>query len=415
MGWKRPQVLEEATAHVVTGVQEAPTAAARPEAPLQDGVPLLGIQTNIGSLMAQRNLGNSQVSARAAFARLSSGYRINGAQDDAAGLAIAESLRAQRRSMVVAERNTSDAISMVQTAEGALGEVSNMIQRMRELAVQSANGALGDGDRGYLHTEFQKLQEEIARVLDSTSFNGTNLLGEDPSRAPQVGTVTYTGPVYGVDATWLDLEKRFDFLQYDTTIDYVTDPGAKLGAIREFQVGIANTSSDRLAVDFYRPDLRSLLGVSATPAAIPGPILFPGGTITTYEGGFGSLRSITETAPATLVPPNITANVPSTVLPAAIYTAADARAALDVLDGSLRAISEKRAYFGAMLNRFDVVVSTLQTQRLDLSSAEGRIRDVDVAEETSFQARAQVGIQAGTSVLAQANTAPRGALALLRG
>ena len=109
--------------------------------------------------MAQRNLGNSQVSARAAFARLSSGYRINGAQDDAAGLAIAESLRAQRRSMVVAERNTSDAISMVQTAEGALGEVSNMIQRMRELAVQSANGALGDGDRGYLHTEFQKLQD----------------------------------------------------------------------------------------------------------------------------------------------------------------------------------------------------------------------------------------------------------------
>ncbi len=350
-----------------------------------------------------------------AFARLSSGYRVNGAKDDAAGLAIAESLRAQRRSMVVAERNTSDAISMVQTAEGALGEVSNMVQRMRELAVQSANGALADNDRGYLHTEFQELQEEIARVLDSTSFNGVNLLGEDPSRAPQLGTVTYTGPVYGVDATWLDLEKRFDFLQYDTTISYATDPSAKLGSTQDFQVGIANTAADRLSVDFYRPDLRSLLGVSATPAATPGPILFPGGTITTYEGGFGSTRNITETAPATLVPPNITANVPSSVLPAAIYTAEDARAALDVLDVSLRAISEKRAYFGALMNRFDVVVSTLQTQRLNVASSEGRIRDVDIADETATQARAQVGVQAGTSVLAQANTAPQSALALLRG
>jgi flagellin len=376
---------------------------------------LLGIQTNLGSLMAQRNLGKSQVSAQAASARLSSGYRINGAQDDAAGLAVAESLRSQRRATVVAERNAADAISMVQTAEGALGEVSNLVQRMRELAVQASNGALADTDRGFLHTEFQELQEEIARVLDGTSFNGRNLLGEDPSRAPQIGTVTFTGPVYGIDSTWLDLEKKFDFLQYDTTITYVTDPTARLGGTEEFQVGIQNTAADRIAVDFYRPDLRALLGVSATPAATPGPIVFPGGTITTYEGGFGSLNNITETAPSTLVPPNISSNVPSTVLPAAIYTASDARSAIDVLDESLRAIGEKRAYFGALLNRFDVVTATLQTQRLNVAAAESRIRDVDVADETSSQARAQVGVQAGTSVLAQANTAPQGALALLRG
>jgi flagellin len=376
---------------------------------------LLGIQTNLGALAAQRNLGNSQASVQLAAARLSSGYRINGARDDAAGLAVAESLRAQRRAMVVAERNTADAVSMVQTAEGALGEVSNLVQRMRELAVQSASGALADTDRGFLHTEFQALQAEIARVLDGTSFNGKNLLGEDPARAPQLGTVTFTGPVYGIDGTWTDGNQNFDFLQYDTTITYTTDPSARLGVTEEFQVGIQNTGTDRIAVDFYRPDLRSLLGVSATPAATPGPVLFPGGTITTYEGGFGSLNNITETAPSTLVPPNISSNVPSTVLPAAIYTATDARSALDVLDDSLRAISEKRAYFGAMLNRFDVVTATLQTQRLNVASAESRIRDVDVAEETSSQARAQVGMQAGTSVLAQANTAPQGALALLRG
>ena len=192
-------------------------------------------------------------------------------------------------------------------------------------------------------------------------------------------------------------------------------PAARLGATEEFQVGIQNSSVDRIAVDFYRPDLRSLLGVSSTPAATPGPILFPGGTITTYEGGFGSINSITETAPGTLVPPNISSNVPSVVMPAAIYTASDARSAIDVLDDSLRAISEKRAYFGALLNRFDVVTATLQTQRLNVAAAESRIRDVDVAEETSSQARAQVGSQAGTSVLAQANTAPQGALSLLRG
>lgn len=348
-------------------------------------------------------------------ARLSSGYRINGAKDDAAGLAVAESLRAQRRSMVVAERNTADAVSMVQTAEGALGEVSNLVQRMRELAVQASNGSLADTDRGFLHSEFRQLQDEVSRVLDSTSFNGTNLLGEDPARAPQLGSVTYTGPVYGVDTSWLDLEKSYDFLLYDTTITYVTDPSAKIGLTAEFQVGITNGPADRIPVDFFRPDLRTLLGVSSTPTATPGPILFPGGTITTYQGSFGNTNSITETAGPSLVAPNISSNAPSNILPAAIYTPGDARAALDVLDDSLQAISEKRAYFGAMLNRFEVVSAVLQTQRLNATAAESRIRDVDVAQESSAQARAQVGAQAGVSVLAQANMAPQGALSLLRG
>jgi flagellin len=134
------------------------------------------IQSNIASLEAQKNLGYNQAQLSVSFNRLSSGFRINSAKDDAAGLAISESLKSQIRSFTVAERNASDGISMAQTAEGALGEVHGILGRMRELAVQASNGSLTDTDRGFLQTEFSSLQAEITRIQGSARFNGRQLV-----------------------------------------------------------------------------------------------------------------------------------------------------------------------------------------------------------------------------------------------
>ncbi len=137
----------------------------------------LYINTNVASESAQKNLGANQSKLAVSFARLSSGLRINSAKDDAAGLAISESLKSQIRSFNVAERNASDGISMAQTAEGALGEVHDILGRMRELATQAANGSLTSTDRGFLQTEFSSLQDEITRIQGSAKFNGQSLVG----------------------------------------------------------------------------------------------------------------------------------------------------------------------------------------------------------------------------------------------
>jgi len=272
----------------------------------------LSIQTNVASLSAQKNLGQAQRSLGTSFNRLSSGLRINSAKDDAAGLAISESMRMQVRSYNVAERNSNDAISMAQTAEGALGEVSNVLGRMRELAVQGASGAITSADRQYLQTEFAAMQSEVKRILTSTKFNGAQLIQS--------------------------ASKAFDF-----------------------QVGINNSSDDRIKVTFGGVNLKSL----TASASVSG-------------------------------------------------SAGNSQKALDTIDTALTNVSTARARFGAAMNRFEVTSSNVQTARLNLTAAASRIRDVDVAEETATLSRSQVLATAGVSVLAQANSSPQLALGLLR-
>ncbi len=273
----------------------------------------LVIQTNVASLEAQRNLYKSQNALQTTFNKLSSGLRINTAKDDAAGLAISESLKAQVKSLTVNERNAGDAISMAQTAEGALGEISNIILRMRELAAQAANGSLQSADRSFIQTEFTNLQAETKRIMTSTKFNGKQLI---------------TSSVRS----------------------------------EQFQVGINNTSDDRIGISFGGIDLKTAMGTS-----------------TSVSGSAGN-----------------------------------ARAALDNLDTALSRVSQARSRFGAMMNRFETTISNIQSIRLNLSAANSRIRDVDVADEAATQSKNQVLTQAGTSVLAQANQTPQGALSLLR-
>lgn len=275
-------------------------------------MPLI-INTNVASLRAQNALQTSQSTVAQSFLRLSSGYRINSAADDAAGLAISESLRGKIRGYAVAERNTNNAISMTTVAEGGLAQVSGIVIRMRELAVQSANGDLSSTDRGYLDTEFQLLKDEIDRLANSTEFNGTILLG---------GTATSV----------------------------------------DFQVGIGTTSNDTIALNFG--------GVSVSGLGLSG------------------------------VNVSGTDNV-------------NAWTAIDSIDIALQSVSTARAQFGAASNRLQIAVTNTQAIRTNLAAANSAIRDVDVAEETSQLARSQVLLQAGASVLSQANQAPQLALSLL--
>ena len=273
----------------------------------------LVIQTNVASLQSQKNLATSQASLQTSFNRLSSGNRINTAKDDAAGLAISESMKTQIRSFTVAERNAGDAISMAQTAEGALGEITNIVGRMRELAVQASNGALQSSDRAFIQTEFSNLQAETKRIMTSTKFNGKKLINSASSS-------------------------------------------------EGFQVGINNTGDDRISISFGGIDLKTAMGTS-----------------TSVSG-----------------------------------SADNARKALDTLDTALATVSTARARFGAAINRLEVTTSNIQTVRLNLSAANSRIRDVDVADETASLSRQQVLTQAGTSVLSQANSSPQAALSLIR-
>ena len=275
----------------------------------------LYVNPNLAALEAQTNLARTQLAVGLSFQRLSSGYRINTAADDAAGLGISESLRAQVRSFTVAERNTNNAISMSQTAEGALGQIGGILTRMREIAVQSSNGDLTATDRGYLDTEYTNLKSEVDRIAQSTKFNGRDLLSGSSA-----------------------------------TVD--------------FQVGIQNSAVDRISVVFGNVSLTTL------------------GIASSSVGG---------------------------------ATATAAQTAIDEIDTAIQNVSTRRADFGAVMNRLQVSVSNIQSMRTTLSAANSRIRDVDVAEETSMLARSQVLSQAGTAILAQANQVPQLALQLMRG
>jgi len=274
----------------------------------------LYIQTNVSSMEAQKNLGFNQSALQLSFNRLSSGFRINSAKDDAAGLAISESLKSQIRSFTVAERNAGDGISMAQTAEGALGEVHNILGRMRELTVQAANGSLTSTDRDFLQTEFLQLQTEIGRIQGSAKFNGRQLVG--------------------------------------STTENIT-----------LQVGLNDDPNDQIGVTLGGVSLSS---VSGTSAALSG---------TGATSALGSLQ---------------------------------------IIDDAISSVSVARSKFGAAMNRLEAAQSNIATMRLNLSAANSRIRDVDVANETSQMSRNQVLSQAGLSVLAQANQLPQLALGLLQ-
>lgn len=277
----------------------------------------LRINTNVPSLVAQRNLRSTRGNLDRTLERLSSGSRINHAGDDAAGLAISETLRAQTRGLQVAERNAQDGVSVIQIAEGALAEVSNILIRMRELGVQAASDTIGSQERKFLDVEFQQLLEEIDRIANSTEYNRVPLLnGKASTFEIQVGT------------------------RNNPTID----------RIRVFDSSSADVNTVAIGIN---------------------------------------LASVSEKA--------------------------NAQNSLASIDGALSSVTAIRAQFGAMQNRLQSVIGNLMIARENLSSANSRIRDADMAEESTELTKHNILMQSGVAVLGQANQAMKSALTLLSG
>lgn len=278
----------------------------------------LRIATNVSSLVAQRHLRNTRRMLDKSLERLSSGYRVNRAGDDAAGLAISEKLKAKIRGMTQAKRNANDGVSLIQVAEGGLNEVQNILVRLRELGVQAASDTIGAEERGYLDLEYQSLKEELNRIANSTEFNGTYLL----------------------DGT-------------GGSLDFQVNTG-----------GLNLLGVDRISFDAFKLDVNTdKLGLE--------------------ELGVGDKHS--------------------------------AQRSLANIDSAIEDVSSIRAELGALENRLTSTVKNIAISVENLSAAKSRIKDVDVADETSNLTQRNILMQAGVSVLAQANNVPRMALKLLEG
>ncbi len=271
----------------------------------------MSIKTNVSALDAQKNLMGTELDLNNSLAKLSSGFRITKAADDAAGLAISVNLGAQIKSYNQAVKNGNDALNVVQTADSSLNETQNILTRLRELGSQSASSGVSNTERGYIQNEVNGLVSEIDRIANATEYNGVSLINS--------------------------------------------------AAALTFQVGIRNVAANDQIVVTTASATSSSLGVNAL-----------------------SLSTLT-----------------------------GAQQALGTIDTALQSVSSTRATLGAQANRFEKVINVATQASVSLSAAQSRIRDVDVAEETSNMSRTQILMQAGVSVLAQANQMPQVALKLL--
>lgn len=376
------------------------------------------INTNVASLNAQRNLNASQSSLNTSLQRLSSGLRINSAKDDAAGLAISERMTSQIRGLDQASRNANDGISLAQTAEGALVEVSNNLQRIRELAVQSRNATNSQTDRDALNTEAQQLMSEINRVAGQTNFNGVKLLdGSFTNQSFQVGanageTVdiasivnanasnlgTYSrAEVTGVAATTFTAISAGDLTINGTSVGAVaaaTSASERAGGIRD----AVNSVSDTTGVYAINETATTVTLVSAS-----------GNIVTAFAGASA------DTATTGLTAGTTTATSSTGFASLDLSSVAGADTAMQSMDAALSAVNTARASLGAYQNRFTSVVASLATQSENLSASRSRIQDADFAKETAALTRGQILQQAGTAMLSQANSAPQSVMSLLRG
>jgi flagellin len=501
------------------------------------------INTNAASLNAQRNLNASQGALATSLQRLSSGLRINSAKDDAAGMAIAERFTSQIKGLNQAVRNANDGISLAQTAEGGLGTAGDLLQRMRELAVQSANGTNSSSDRASLQQEVSQLQQELNRVANTTQFNGQNVLdgslsstqfqvgananqtinvGIASAKASDIGnfslksdnsgtsisaattvttgatsnnvlgqnlviagngqtsTVTVaakdsaktiasgvngTTSTTGVSATaetqatlggltstagtvTFDLTGTGNKVTVTATVNNSADLSSLAASINSqtaatgisavsngSTVTLKNKEGDDIKVSNFQSSGGSGMTLQGNdpfgdPSAVP-PVA-PGGntgTAVTLGAGQGSTvggqLKFSSSGGYTVTSNNSTGGLFTTtggnastltkVSALDISTVSGANNALSTIDAALTSINNSRAALGAIQNRFASTISNLSTTAENLSSARSRIQDADFASETASLTRGQILQQAGTAMLAQANSLPNGVLALLRG
>jgi len=371
------------------------------------------INTNVISLNAQRNLNTSQSSLATSMQRLSSGLRVNSAKDDAAGLAIAERMNTQVRGLNVAARNANDGISLAQTAEGALGKISDMLQRVRELAVQSANATNSIDDRAALDAEVQQLKQEIERVATTTSFNGRKILdGTFANEIFQVGAnsgETIAVPSIAdakIASLGVSTRASLNSVALSTLGTGAIAAGFTINGHDIGALGAAANASDRASQLVTAINAVSAAsGVTAVIDTTSNTIqLNSAADITLVDGpSTGAFGTLTATA------------APTTGISSVdVLSTASASQALGTVDSALDTINSARGTLGALQSRFENAIGNIQVTAENLSAARGRIMDADFAAETANLSRAQILQQAGTAMVAQANQLPQQVLSLLK-
>ncbi|TRO20793.1 flagellin [Ectopseudomonas mendocina] len=397
----------------------------------------LTVNTNIASLNTQRNLNNSSKALDTSLQRLSTGSRINSAKDDAAGLQIANRLTSQINGLNVAVKNSNDGISMAQTAEGALEQSTNILQRMRDLALQSANGSNSDEERKALDSEVTELKKELNRISNTTTFGGKKLLdGSFETTTFQVGsaanetisvkidemsTTSLKGEFYESElagATVVGGGSNTSALASGASISVsITVGGAaktlttsvKSGAeAKDIDQAVASAINDaNLGVGAFVKDTGGLDLMSKESATGGSDNLSALSYLVTPGTGSGDTVTVgTYTA-------NATGPTELTIGAVDITSVEGSQKAIFAIDQAIQSIDSQRADLGAVQNRFGNTISNLQNIAENVSAARGRIQDTDFAAETANLTKNQILQQAGTAILAQANQLPQAVLSLL--
>ncbi|ECI0413976.1 FliC/FljB family flagellin [Salmonella enterica subsp. salamae] len=419
------------------------------------------INTNSLSLLTQNNLNKSQSSLSTAIERLSSGLRINSAKDDAAGQAIANRFTANIRGLTQASRNANDGISIAQTTEGALNEINNNLQRVRELSVQASNGSNSDSDLKSIQDEINQRLSEVNRVAEQTDFNGTKVLGKDGQLTIQVGAndnETITIDLQKIDKTELGLDKLDVTKKMATTIadksslsmdisvatadlkdTHTTAAKTGSGLIQDadgnyfvkytdstdtkYAAATINTTSGKVEFDSSTGTTAAPTGgkaVTSVPVELKADTskLADGKALVKYKDDSGKDAYAIQTTKAD---GSVSYNAAKFSLKGEVTEDTATKVTLDAnvdplkkIDAALNKVDAFRSQLGAVQNRFESAITNLGNTVNNLSSARSRIEDADYATEVSNMSRAQILQQAGTSVLAQANQTTQNVLTLLR-
>ncbi|EGQ9118710.1 flagellin [Vibrio parahaemolyticus] len=373
----------------------------------------INVNTNVSAMTAQRYLNHAAEGQQKSMERLSSGYKINSAKDDAAGLQISNRLNAQSRGLDMAVKNANDGISIAQVAEGAMNESTNILQRMRDLSLQSANGSNSKAERVAIQEEVTALNDELNRIAETTSFGGNKLLngtygtqsfqiGADSGEAVMLSmgslrsdTSAMGGKSYsaeeGKDASWKVGDKTELKMSYTN----------KQGEEKELTIKAKQGDDiEQLAtyINGQSEDVKASVGedgklqVFASTQKVNGEVEFSGNLA--GEIGFGDAKDVT-------------------VKDIDVTTVAGSQEAVAIIDGALKSVDSQRASLGAFQNRFNHAISNLDNINENVNASNSRIKDTDYAKETTAMTKSQILQQASTSILAQAKQSPSAALSLL--
>ncbi|MCC7364562.1 MAG: flagellin [Dehalococcoidia bacterium] len=380
------------------------------------------IVTNVGALNAQRNLSNTSLKMGKVLEKLSSGYRINRAADDAAGLGISEKMRSQIRGNSQALRNAQDGISMIQTAEGAMDEIHSILQRARELSVQAANGSMDASARTSIGTEMVALQAEIDRIAGVTQFNGSQLLNGtlvgslDAASATEVGTVLSGA---GGDATVaaLDVSRAqagtYAITSTATTITMGTETIA-LNDMAANSTQVLNFAQTGVTITLVSGAAKSAANINTDIGDFGAGVTVTGSGSAVFQVGANVGNTMSVAFSDVRATQATGLNLTSWVANTAVQDLTAANARITEIDTAITTLNTRRSNLGAAQNRLEHTISSLGVSVENLTASESRIRDADVADLSSKMVSNQILQQAGTAVLAQANQASQSVLSLLR-